>query len=142
MFEVPRIIDSIKVKKNSIIIFDIDDTLIDTNDNPMYHIIYIYNYAKEKGLTPVIITARKGSKENIQRTHAQLKNSGITDYKGIFFLSEDLYDNTKDNREQIITSYKLQTRKYLAENGYSIEMSVGDMQWDIGEYGGIGILVN
>jgi hypothetical protein len=35
--------------------------------------------------------------------------------------------------------FKLNSRKHIHENGYQVEMSLGDSPWDIGLYGGIGI---
>jgi len=40
-----------------------------------------------------------------------------------------------------IKEYKKQARKQIIDYGYTPLMSIGDMYWDIGEYGGIGIIV-
>lgn len=125
-------IDRIEVKHNSVIVYDIDNTLIDQYGQPIHAIIYTYNYAKMRGLKPVIITARKSFDSNIYHTRQQLKNFGITDYIRIYFLPEE-----KDNQPV----FKLLSRKNLHDNGYQVEMSLGDMPWDIGEYGGVGFIV-
>ena len=43
------------------------------------------------------------------------------------------------SRAQDQADYKLTARKNLHEMGYTVVMSVGDMPWDIGAYGGVGI---
>jgi predicted secreted acid phosphatase len=114
----------------SIIIYDIDNTLIYEDGNPNAPIIATYQYAKNLGFIPVIITARYGTEENIKRTLEQLKEHGITDYRFIFFLHPERNDPAR---------YKLLARKQLYDRGYKAVMSIGDMPWDYGPYGGIGI---
>ncbi len=125
-------INSIRVEHNSVIDYDIDNTLIDNLGRPIEHILYTYRHALYRGLKPVLITARKSSDDSIRYTINQLKNCGVRDYLTIYFLPEEKNDQTK---------YKLLARKSLHDNGYRVEMSLGDMPWDIGEYGGIGFIV-
>ena len=130
--EIFKTINSISVSSNSVIVYDIDDTLINTNGEPITPIINTYHYAKNIGLTPVIITARPGFTENIHRTKEQLLSHGITGYKYMYFLPHDKIDQAM---------YKLIARKNLHERGYQVVISIGDMPWDIGHYGGIGFRV-
>lgn len=117
---------------NSVIVYDIDDTLIANNGEPIIPIINTYNYAKSIGLIPVIITARPGSTENIQKTKEQLHSFGITDYKYMYFRPHDKQD---------LSTFKMLSRKNLHDRGYQVIVSIGDMPWDIGQYGGIGFRV-
>jgi hypothetical protein len=118
---------------NSVIIFDIDDTLIynmtDTIINPVF---MFYNWIKTLGIIPVIITARSGRKESILYTREQLQKIGISGYNFIFFRNPEINN---------IYLYKKNCRKIIQDKGYNILMSVGDMPWDIGEYGGYSILL-
>ena len=45
-------------------------------------------------------------------------------------------------QDKIQTKFKLLARKNLHDSGKKVEISIGDMKWDIGEYGGIGFIVN
>lgn len=124
-------IDSDKMDR-SIVIYDIDETLIDGQGNPREHILRTYNYALTKGYKIAIITARPGSVENINYTREQLTKAGIRDYEIMFFRPEHYKD---------IATYKLKCRKHLHELEYNIVASIGDAYWDIGEYGGVGFIV-
>ena len=127
-----KTIDSIPVKDNSVIVYDIDNTLIDQYGQPIQTIIYTYNYAKTKGLKPAIITARRSHDYVIQHTINQLKSVGVSDFFCIYFMPEEKTDQA---------TYKFLSRKNLYDKGYQVEMSLGDMHWDIGEYGGLGFIV-
>ena len=124
-------IDTDKMDR-SIVIYDIDDTLIDSQGNPIEHIIRTYKYALSKGYKIAIITARPGFIDNIEYTRAQLLKAGIDNYDVIFFRPEHYKD---------IATYKLKCRKHLHELDYNIVASIGDAYWDIGEYGGVGFIV-
>lgn len=130
--DIKCLIDSIDVKKNSVIVYDIDDTLLDRSGKPIPQIVNTYKYAKSKGLTPVIITARPAIRENIDITVKQLHDADITNYMSIYFRELDTTD---------IHNYKLLSRKDIHDRGYNVEMSIGDLQWDVGEYGGIPYII-
>lgn len=127
-----RTIASLSIKPNSVIVYDIDSTLIDNYGNPIHPIIHTYRYALQKGLKPIIITARPGSDEGIRYTLQQLKSFGIDRFLAVYFMPEE-------KRDQAL--YKKLSRKDIHDKGYRVEMSLGDMPWDIGEYGGIGFIV-
>ena len=114
------------------VIFDIDDTLIDQFGNPMFDVIYLYLQAKTLGFKIFIITARSGREENISRTIVQLEKFGIDGYSQLYFRHPDNHD---------VENYKLVTRQHIFDTGFNTVMSVGDMPWDIGLYGGGGIII-
>ena len=114
---------------NSIAIYDIDETLINTDNSPIQPIINTFNHAKALGIQPVLITARVGTDLNVHKTQLQLSHHNITGYHSLYFrpsIHSDPYQ------------YKLDARKDLYDKGYTAILSVGDAPWDIGEYGGIG----
>jgi predicted secreted acid phosphatase len=125
-------INEMDLPDNPTIVFDIDDTLIDKQGNCIEPVMMLYNYAKKKGLTIVIITARVATVTNINKTKYQLTSCGIYDYKAMYFRPINKDDLWK---------YKLLSRKDLLNKGLNVIMSVGDMIWDIGMYGGVGILL-
>lgn len=128
-----RTIDSLKVKSNSIIVYDIDRTLLHDNGKPIVPIVWTYNYALCKGITPVIITAREGNHINISYTNKQLTENGITQYKSIYFRPKGIDD---------VARYKFLARKDIFDRGGDVLISVGDMEWDIGLYGGFGFKID
>lgn len=130
--EIVRTINNTPIYPNSVIIYDIDDTLLDGQGSPIIPIIYTYQYAKNAGLIPVIITARPGTDQNIEWTKVQLENVGVSGYKYMYFRP---YDNPDHS------TYKLFARKNLFDRGYNTVISIGDMPWDIGQYGGLGFQV-
>jgi predicted secreted acid phosphatase len=122
-----------KISGNTVIIFDIDDTLIDSYTGQILWPVYnFYNYIKHLGIIPILITARSACLESINYTLNQLKYLGINGYQKIYFRPEDKID---------LYSFKANSRKSLLDTGFQILMSIGDMPWDIGEYGGYGILL-
>jgi hypothetical protein len=130
--DIVKTINNIPIYENSAIVYDIDGTLISMNGEPIMPIINTYHHAKSAGLTPVIITARPGSDENIRRTKEQLRSYGIIGYRYMYFLPQNKQDQAK---------FKLISRQNLHERGYQVVISIGDMPWDIGHYGGIGFRV-
>lgn len=117
-----------------VIIFDIDDTLLlPQSGKPIPETVFFYNLIKNMGFIPVIITARPGFEENIYHTIQQLKHINVTGFDYIFFMPPGQTD---------IASYKLKARKEIYDiyRG-NVLMSIGDMHWDLGEYGGYGILL-
>jgi hypothetical protein len=129
---IKSIIMKMQSSPTSIIVYDIDNTLIDDRGHPIIPIIDTYMFALSRGFKPIIMTARPGTPQNIDRTKAQLRSYGISEYTCMYFLPPDRYDPAK---------YKLLARENIHERGYKVVMSIGDMPWDIGQYGGIGIIV-
>jgi predicted secreted acid phosphatase len=131
---ISEIINQIVPINNYVVVFDIDDTLFDTKQNiPIKPIIDIYLHAKKRGLKTAIITARVGTSENMKLTINQLTSLGITGYKWLYMMPEDKTD---------ITKFKYLSRKNIHDKGYIVLISVGDMDWDIGEFGGVGFKVD
>lgn len=130
--EINSILDSIPVKPNSVVVYDIDDTLLDLAGNPIEHIVRTYKYALSKGFLTAIITARPALKQNIENTVKQLESNGIHDYICVYLRPIDTND---------VARYKMLSRKDLHDRGYNVVMSIGDLPWDVGQYGGIGYIV-
>lgn len=125
-------IRSTEMPANPVIVFDLDDTLIMTDDTPITPMIRVFNYAKECGISPVIITARSATPKVIQYTHEDLSIHDIYGHKWLFFIPPEM------NNPFL---FKLSSRKRLHDMGYNVIMSIGDTHWDIGDYGGHGILL-
>jgi predicted secreted acid phosphatase len=114
-------------------VFDIDDTLIDTRNHPIVPVIQLFEYVKNLGIAPFIVTNRTGNSGNDVYTHQQLATHGIQGYKGIYF---------RDQKCRDLWTPKISARKHIYERGYNTVMSIGDKEWDVGEYGGVGVIVS
>ena len=122
-------LNTVKIPQNGVVVYDVDHTLLDSQERPINPIIQTYLHANNLGLYTVIITARIGTQENIQRTINILNHYGIGNQLCMYFRPPDRYD---------LNRFKTMARKNLHDRGYNVVMSIGDMPWDIGEYGGIG----
>ncbi len=124
------ILKQIPFNPRQAVIFDIDDTLIDSRTHTIIKPVYqLYKYCQNKGYNIYIITARPRIPYGVQLTLNQLYSLGITGFKNIAF---------RPPLEIDVPGYKLKARKAIADD---VIMSVGDKKWDIGEAGGYGILV-
>ena len=125
-----NILEKIPFNSNQAIVFDIDDTLICSKTHKIIpNLFNFYNYCINRGYNIYIITARAGTVKNMNATIKQLERLGIYNYKRIYF--------RKPLDLKIARSKKL-ARKHIP---HKIVLSIGDQPGDIGEYGGIGILV-
>ena len=128
--------ERIPKKKTDIVFFDIDDTLLrpwEQIPTPVQPVLDFYKYLTSHGYNVAIITARPDFEENVKYTVNDLKNIGIeNDYKYLILRPQYIYD---------VKEFKKIARKEILDKGYTPLMSIGDMYWDVGEYGGIGIIV-
>jgi predicted secreted acid phosphatase len=127
--------EKIPKKKTDIIFFDIDDTLLRPyNKNaPIVPVLDFYKYLVKNNYNIAIITARVNTTSNFNYTIEDLKSVGIENDYNHLVLRPIEHDDIKE--------YKKQARKKILDLGYTPLMSIGDMYWDIGEYGGTGVIV-
>lgn len=136
MNNIVSVLHQIPVDDRSVIVYDIDGTLIHNDGRPNHPVIHSYHYAKWRGFQPIIITARPAHPDNVLRTKQQLYQHGIRDYLAIYFMPAhiDPHPNNQAN-------YKLQARQDIHRRGLRVAASIGDMPWDVGQFGGVGIRV-
>jgi predicted secreted acid phosphatase len=128
------ILRNIQIPKNPTIAFDIDGTLIDNKGRCIEPIHDVFKYALNNGIYVVLITSRIGTASMIELTKAQLISNNITGYNHIYFRKPDSSKNNFD--------YKRNARLDSLKRGMNIIMSIGDNRWDVGEFGGIPIIVD
>lgn len=116
----------------SVVIFDIDGTLLDYSGKPIPCVIELYNLVLERNLIPIIMTARLHEPLTMDWTRHQLAAAGIKGYERIYFRQPYCED---------VTRYKLEARKHIWDSGFHVVMSIGDNIWDVGVYGGIDVLL-
>ena len=119
-------------KEKISIVLDIDGTIIDENSVPITPVYAFYKYCMSKGLDLIIITARPGFKENVHGTINMLLNLGLP-HQNIYFMRNGYSDQP---------TFKLHARKDLKNKGYNTLLSIGDNWWDVGEHGGVGVIIN
>lgn len=123
------ILSRIPYDSNQAVVFDIDDTLVDSfTGKPIQIILDIYFYCQVRGYKLYIITARPYFKQNVLRTLEELKRMGLTGFKL----------KLRPSYVKDIARWKMEARKTIPEN---VVMSLGDQPGDMGKYGGVGILV-
>ena len=119
-------------KQNLTVCFDIDGTIYDPyNKRPIFPIMDFYKYCQSKNLRVIIVTARVGVYSNALMTKTSLKKYGI--------LADEWYFMNNAMNDQ--NNYKKDMRRFEHERGNNIIMSLGDNVCDIGEYGGLGVLL-
>jgi predicted secreted acid phosphatase len=116
---------SMNMPHNPVVIFDIDDTVIDSNGNSIMPIIGLCKAIIEAGIPVIFITARLYIA--MQYTIDQLENHGIKGYFGIYFRNNIMDD---------VVQFKKKSRQEVVEKlNKAIIMSVGDQLWDLAETG-------
>lgn len=129
-----------KNEKNDkyVVFFDIDDTLLNTKKNmkPIQPIFDLYHTCRSLGIKTVIITARPDAIYNRKYTENELIDHGLS-YDLLY-----MYPSYLPVTYEYIYEFKKKCREDALEvlNANPI-FSVGDREWDMGKYGGIGLLV-
>lgn len=124
-------LQNFKIPHNSVVVFDIDDTIINTKTWKVIDPIYdFYYYIQTLKIIPIFITARPIT--FWKETMKQLDSLNIRNYESIYF---------RNPTESNLWAYKENARKNIVDRGFNVIMSIGDKEWDIGEFGGIGILI-
>ena len=148
------LVNTVKRSKlqNPAVIFDIDGTLIRYDKTPIKPVVKFYHYCLKKGIPIFIVTARPGTEYNKDYTIDELHKNNIQGWEGMSF-----YDNSFNNWGiaesplRYLTStiypgsiyrYKYNARKNIYENGFNTILSIGDQEFDVGEYGGVSVLLH
>lgn len=125
--------NSMGAMSKPMVVFDIDGTLLrEADQTPIVPIVAFYREVQNMGISVSIVTNRVGTARVIKNTKRQLAEAGLSGYKSLFFRAD---------RRCNPFVFKYTARRRISEN-YTVLMSVGDMLWDIGEYGGYGVLVS
>jgi len=117
---------------NPMVMFDIDDTLLNVNDDgslsPIKPIIKLLRYCLNNGITVLILTARDS--RYLKGTKNDLKENGI-DYDYLY-----LRKSPEDDHQ----FFKSEVKRKYTEQGFTVVMSIGDNEIDIvGDYSGYSI---
>ena len=105
------------------VIFDIDQTLIDEEENPLQPVVNILHLTLHLNFIPIIITARPDFSENVQYTTQLLKSIGLK-YERLFMMPHTLQPTLES-----ISNYKRSARNVVAKE-FDILANIGDMWTD------------
>jgi len=107
-----------RIKNGDSVMFDIDDTLIDTStDKTISWSLRLLNHGRKLKYKIILITARPYSLVNHKATLAQLKRHKIN-FDILLYASHDKKTNIK---------------KKLIKNGFHFVLSVGDLWTDLSD---------
>ncbi len=124
-----------KMRHQTVVFFDIDDTLIDARSyRPIQPIIELLRTAHSQGLYIVIITARPGYPSNHLFTQKELSGLGIPYH--LLYLCPP-------SRRSGFDEFKRECRRLALHqlNAHPL-FAIGDRDWDFGEHGGIGLWIH
>lgn len=119
------------------VVFDIDGTLlvdgIYAPNSEEEIIMEVYNfllYLQNMDITIFIITARPDSPKNRLLTSKMLDELNIH-YEYLYMWDLNIFETA--------TIFKTISRQDIEIQGHKIIMSLGDNEWDYGDYGGLGV---
>lgn len=118
--------------KKPAIVFDIDDTLIDSESGKIIlPMLLLYRNIEKAGIPIFIITAR--SHQYIIETKEELRKHGITGYKELFMVDHDLrvISNYPKTYVEDKAMRKAKARKYIENHGYDVLLNLGDDPGDM-----------
>ena len=147
-------INNIKLKTNSVVIFDIDETSLSNYENikeiyfgydslkwdnwineakapAIPEVKKFYDYAISKKIKVVFLSSRKSSQYDA--TNRNLKHAGYLEFDTLI-----LKDNSVSNQSS--SEFKSKKRELLTQKGYEIIADIGDQASDlVGKFTGIQI---
>lgn len=106
------------------VIFDIDDTLVDKNENVITDMLSVYKLCKKLGFVVNIVTARPESSINRTLTKKMLHENGINEYEALYMMPSDI-----EPTFETISQYKYIARSDIAKR-HNILANCGDMWSD------------
>ena len=109
------------------VIFDIDQTLIDEDENPLEPIVDVLQLTLRLKFIPIIITARPDFSENVEYTTQLLKALDLK-YERLFMMPHKI-----DPTYETISTYKRSARNVVAKE-FDIIANIGDMWTDFVQF--------
>ena len=136
--QLTELVDTHSVSDKNAVVFDIDGTLFkegvyepSSTDDLITPVTDFYTYCLNHNVSPFIVTARPNYPKNMEMTNNILKTINL-EPKIAYFM--------KYGEDPNIT--KAIARHDIKKHGYRVLMSIGDNTCDMGEHGGVGVLLN
>jgi len=120
------------IRQHGIVVFDIDDTLIDGQDRKIAAVVHAYHLCQTLGFTCAIVTARPEGPVNREETIKSLRAAGISGWEYLYMMPSHLRNKlvTDDDVRHYVSAYKRSARDDIAKD-WRIVANVGDMWHDI-----------
>lgn len=115
------------IGRKGCVIFDIDQTLIDENEDPLEPIVNVLHLTLQLNFIPIFITARPNFLENIKYTTFLLKSLGFK-YERLFMMPHTIHPTLES-----ISAYKRSARNLVAKQ-FDILANIGDMWTDFVQF--------
>lgn len=115
-----------KCRISGIVVFDIDDTLVDSEERPITPVVEFYKTCMEMGFQCAIVTARPEEPENRRLTSSMLRKNGVTKWESLYMMPSSVQVYNAEH----ISKYKRSARDDI-ETRYRILANIGDMWHDL-----------
>ena len=120
-----------RLGKSGVVVFDIDDTLIDSNtEQAIPAVLRVYRLCKTLGFRRMIVTARPDIPMSRMQTRATLRAAKIDEYDALYMMPHK--DYTKGTPE-LVSKYKRNARTHIASR-YDIVANLEDMLYNCLSY--------
>ena len=110
------------------VVFDIDDTLVDKEENTITDMFSVYKSCIKLGFVVNIVTARPESKMNRTLTMQMLHKNGIDKFEALYMMPSDINPTF-----ETISQYKYLARQDISKR-HNIIANCGDMWSDHVKY--------
>lgn len=117
-----------------VVVFDIDDTLIDSQERRIAPVARLYQLCQTLGFECAIVTARPEGPVNRSETIKALHAAGVDDWLRLYMMPNSMRNqmDTDDDVRRLVSAYKRSARDdIVAERNVDIVGNVGDMWHDL-----------
>jgi predicted secreted acid phosphatase len=121
--------------KNGVVIFDIDDTLVDSDEKRISPVVNLFKLSQKFGFACSIVTARQEGLKNRNETAEMLQKCGIENWTHLYMMPSALRGKikTEEQLRRYVSAYKSDARDQISQT-YDIIANIGDMWHDLIKY--------
>ena len=121
-----------RLGKHGCVVFDIDDTLIDSETNKRIEsVCRVFDVAQSLGFPRVIVTARPDLPDSRRETTKQLRELELTNYDALYMMPFRAF---KSGKIEAVSRYKRRARNDIVSEHYPILANVDDMLYNCTTY--------
>lgn len=122
------------LQPHGIVVFDIDDTLLDDRDRRIAPVVHAYHLCQMLGFACAIVTARPEGPVNREETIKSLHAAGVHGWAYLYMMPHHMRSklDTDDDVRRYVSMYKRSARDDIAiAKEWQIVANVGDMWYDL-----------
>ena len=121
-------IDFIRLQiNNACVVFDIDDTLVDDDEQRIESICSVYHHCIRNCIPVFLVTARPDGRSNRCETKRMLERNKISGYSRLYMMPQKM--QTREHTWQNISRFKYTARQHISQHHF-IVCCFGDMWTD------------